>query len=284
MTLLRELHARVRACRRESRLRPPRGAPRRVEASVPERLRARRRSGASPLPARCDAARTATGRRRARAPQGGRVRAAGRVRRADSPHRGRAAVTFAGVARARAPSARDAPRARRLRLPPRAARARTFARSRAGGTGRRRPRPSRATSRRDARACLRSPSTRGRRPRRPLRLASSSKPPAKTASRRSSSCSSGSRRSWLHWSVAVRVCCRVGAAWLPLRSRRNRSSSRAAIAAGLSAPSRAAASSRASGSPSRRRQIRATSSAFCSLSSKPGEAATARATNSETDA
>ena len=72
------------------------------------------------------------------------------------------------------------------------------------------------------------------------------------------------------------------AALLPLRNRRNRSSRRAAIAAGVSAPSRAAASSNASGRPSRRRQMRATSSAFSLWSANPGEAAAARSTKSDT--
>ena len=112
--------------------------------------------------------------------------------------------------------------------------------------------------------------------------ASSSKPPAKTASWRNSNSSSGSSRSWLHWSVAVSVCCRVGAELLRVRRRRNRSSSRSAIAAGLSAPTRPAASSSASGSPSRRKQMRATSSAFSSSSVKPGAAAVARSVKRST--
>ena len=73
---------------------------------------------------------------------------------------------------------------------------------------------------------------------------------------------------------------RVGDAWLALWSTRNRSPSRSAIAAVPSAPRRPAASSRASGRPSRRQQIRATSIAFSALTEKPGETAAPRSTNS----
>ena len=65
-------------------------------------------------------------------------------------------------------------------------------------------------------------------------------------------------------------------------SRRRQSSSRAAIWATESTPARAAASSRARGSPSSRAHTSATAAAFSGVRAKPGATAWARATNRRT--
>src|SRR5262249_35834734 len=77
-------------------------------------------------------------------------------------------------------------------------------------------------------------------------------PPANTDSRCSSARSGSERRSYLESRVARSVCCRGSAVRLPPLRRRNMSSSRSFSFSTGSAFTRAAASSRASGMPSRR--------------------------------
>ena len=67
-----------------------------------------------------------------------------------------------------------------------------------------------------------------------------------------SSCSGAVSRSWLQSTVARRVCWRASAVRLPVVRTANRSTTRLASSAGLRLASRAAASSRARGMPSRR--------------------------------
>ena len=107
-------------------------------------------------------------------------------------------------------------------------------------------------------------------------------PPANTPSRANSRRSSGSSRSWLQ-SIAPRsVRWRSGRSRPPPAPRSSRSPRRCAIAAGESSRIRAAASSMASGSPSRRRTISATAAPFAGVSMKSGRTAIARSTNSRT--
>ena len=80
--------------------------------------------------------------------------------------------------------------------------------------------------------------------------------------------------------VARRVRCRGGAVRSPEPSSVKRSPSRAAICSADSTVTRAAASSMASGTPSRARQMAATAIAFRSVIAKPGRAAAARSANS----
>ena len=87
-------------------------------------------------------------------------------------------------------------------------------------------------------------------------------------------------RSWLQSIVARSVCWRVSAVRRPAPSTSRLSPRRAAIWSSDSAAARAAASSMASGMPSRRRQISATAPAASSAGSKPGRAAAARSQNS----
>ena len=87
-------------------------------------------------------------------------------------------------------------------------------------------------------------------------------PPANTAKRAKHAFSSSPSRSWLQSIVARSVCWRAGASRAPRGQRGERRSRRSAISRGESSPQRAAASSIASGSPSRRRQMLATAAAF----------------------
>ncbi len=105
------------------------------------------------------------------------------------------------------------------------------------------------------------------------------KPPTNIARRRSNCCSSGDRRSWVQSNVALSVWWRGAAtvalppSTLRLRCSRPRSSS------SPSTGTRAAASSMASGSPSRRRQISATAGALAEVRRNCGDSAVARAAN-----
>ncbi len=110
--------------------------------------------------------------------------------------------------------------------------------------------------------------------------ASSVKPPGNTDRARRAARPSGSRRFQLQSTTARRVRCRSGASRLPPRSSENRSRSLREMSATESTRTRAAASSTASGSPSRCRQISPTSAAG---SSTPGRAARARCTKSSTE-
>ena len=101
------------------------------------------------------------------------------------------------------------------------------------------------------------PSARDRRPRSGPRSGPSSRP-VNTDSRRSRRRSSSVRRSQLQSMSACSVCWRGTAVRRPPASSRNRSPSRLAMSSGDIAETRAAASSIASGMPSRRRQISAT--------------------------
>jgi hypothetical protein len=113
--------------------------------------------------------------------------------------------------------------------------------------------------------------------------ASSVAPPANTASRRNATCSASLSRSWLHSIAACSVRCRGRPVRLPPDSNRNLSSSLAASCRTVSALSLAAASSSASGMPSRRRQISRTAPALPASSENPGRASPARSQNSRTD-
>ncbi len=107
-------------------------------------------------------------------------------------------------------------------------------------------------------------------------------PPGKTARRSTRSRSVVESRSQLHSTTARRVRCRGRAVRLPPVSRRKRSSSRSASCSTGMVRLRAAASSRASGRPSSRRQIWATASALSPVSAKSGRTARARSTNRST--
>ena len=74
----------------------------------------------------------------------------------------------------------------------------------------------------------------------------------------------------------------AGLARLPRVSSPSRSPSRASICAGESIRARAAASSRASGRPSSRRQIPATAAMFASVTENPGTTCSARSANKVT--
>ena len=192
-----------------------------AEPCAPGRRRAPRRSAAAPRAGRSGASRTATARRRSAAHRRGSLEQRVERRRAGSRRRGRAAAS-----RAAASASASAQRACRSASAVRLARlVEPLARVQANGleqavaalaggalvrgderlldearehvgdaasvelaAGAHASRPPRARSRR-------------RRPR-----------AAETASARPAS-----SRSWLHWSVAVSVCCRVGDAWLALR-------------------------------------------------------------------
>ena len=110
--------------------------------------------------------------------------------------------------------------------------------------------------------------------------ASAVNPPGKTDSARIAAWPAGSSRFQLQSTTACSVRCRSGASRAPPRSSANRSSSRRAISATDITRTRAAASSTASGSPSRCRHSSATTSGG---SSTPGRAARARWPNSSTD-
>ena len=104
------------------------------------------------------------------------------------------------------------------------------------------------------------------------------KTPRQSKTRRSASPSSA----YDHSTVACSVCWRLAASARPRVSSRNRSSSSAAISAGRSAATRAAASSMASGIPSRRREISPTAATFAGVSEKSPRAAVARWANKDT--
>jgi hypothetical protein len=112
--------------------------------------------------------------------------------------------------------------------------------------------------------------------------ASSSNPPAKTASRSSVSRSGSLSRLKDQSTVAWRVCCLGIALRLPPVSSRKRWSSRSLRWVRSMEDSRAAASSSASGIPSRRRQIEATSGATASSSVKSRSWVRARSAKSRT--
>ena len=80
--------------------------------------------------------------------------------------------------------------------------------------------------------------------------------------------------------VSRKVCCRAGASRAPPRSSFNRFPRRSTSACGENRPSRAVASSIASGKPSNRTQSSATARPFSSVSRKSGLTARARSTNS----
>ncbi len=112
--------------------------------------------------------------------------------------------------------------------------------------------------------------------------ASSVNPPTKTASRRNSFCSSPVSSSWLQSMARRSVCWRSGRSRAPPVNNRSRLSKRPRIAAGVRTFTRAAASSMASGRPSRRAQISTTAAALSSPKTKPGFTARARWINSAT--
>ena len=110
--------------------------------------------------------------------------------------------------------------------------------------------------------------------------ASRVKPPASTDSRRSSTCWRAVSRSWLHSTARWRVWWRAWAVRLPRVRRRKRSSRRTAICSTLRAVVHAAASSMASGMPSRRTQIWARAGASASVKAWSATSARLRSTNS----
>ena len=112
--------------------------------------------------------------------------------------------------------------------------------------------------------------------------ASRVQPPANTASRLKRVCCAGSRRSWLQAIAPRSVCCRSGRSRPPPVRSVRRLSRRARIAFGGRSRTRDAASSMASGRPSRRRQMATTVSAFSSVSSKWLCTARARSTKRRT--
>ena len=113
--------------------------------------------------------------------------------------------------------------------------------------------------------------------------ASRANPPANTDSRRNTARSSSASRSWLQSSVAANVACRSGTPWIRPVSVASASSSRAASSAAARCAILEAASSSASGMPSRRRQMRATGRAVAESSRNAGEAFPARSRNSCTE-
>ena len=88
--------------------------------------------------------------------------------------------------------------------------------------------------------------------------ASRLQPPAKTARRANSACSCAVSRPRLQSTVARRVRCRSGRSTGPVPRTSSRSASRSSSAVGGRTRNRAVASSMASGTPSRRRQISST--------------------------
>ena len=131
--------------------------------------------------------------------------------------------------------------------------------------------PARASSRSSVRSSERS-ATRT--------AASTVQPSAKTDMVASICCSASSSSPRLHSTVARSVRCRSGRSTGPAPSASRRVPSRASSAFGSSNRVRAAASSMASGRPSRRRQISTTARALSSVSVKPWRTAWARSTNS----
>ena len=112
--------------------------------------------------------------------------------------------------------------------------------------------------------------------------ASRSNPPVNTPSRSNSCRSAGPSRSYDQSTAARSVWCRSTAVRSPPVSRRNRWSKRRANSSGVRTPSRAAASSMASGNPSRRRHSLTTAAVFSASSTKSGRTARPRSTNSRT--
>ena len=110
--------------------------------------------------------------------------------------------------------------------------------------------------------------------------ASSVNPPWNTDRVASSSCSSSDSSRKLQSSVALRVWCRSAALLSCPASTSSCRSRASAISSRESTRKRADASSMASGRPSSWRQIRATSGALSSVSSKPGSAVLARSHHS----
>ena len=105
-------------------------------------------------------------------------------------------------------------------------------------------------------------------------------PPVNTDSRRSRRRSSLVRRSQLQSMSACSVCWRGTAVRRPPARRRNRSPRRSAMSSGDIAETRAAASSIASGIPSRRRQISTTEATLDGWSVNAGSTDAARSANS----
>ena len=105
-------------------------------------------------------------------------------------------------------------------------------------------------------------------------------PPANTAKRPKASASRAFSRRWLQSIVARRVRWRSGASRRPCPRPSSTGARRAFSSWTSSSVVRAAASSMASGSPSRWRQISATALALSSVSSKPWSWRRARSTNS----
>ncbi len=112
--------------------------------------------------------------------------------------------------------------------------------------------------------------------------ASSVQPPENTATRRRSRRSSSSSRSQLQSMRACSVRCRGTAVRRPPVRRRKRSPRPSAISLADRTLTRAAASSRARGMPSRRRQISTMARTFDRSIAKAGRVAVARSTNSRT--
>ena len=106
--------------------------------------------------------------------------------------------------------------------------------------------------------------------------------PANTASRAKTRRSSGVSRSRLHSSAARSVACRPGAPRRPRPSRAKRSVSPWSTAGSGRSISAAAASSMASGMPSRWATSSGDRAAFSSVSPNPGRTRAARSTNSRT--
>ena len=182
-------------------------------------------------------------------------RARPRAARARCPCRGRAPARSPRRARG---SGRGGGRGqRRSRRPRPGAPPRTGASSRAAGSGRARRAPRRATSDLStSRAC--APSTASSPtipPAQTARAASSVNPPANAARRRNTARVASSSRSWLQSIEAASVCWRAATPRGPRTSSAKRSSRPASISRGVSVRSHAAASSSASGMPSRRAHI-----------------------------
>ena len=197
-------------------------------------------------------------------------RGGGAARRA-RPGRPAARTRTRGPSPASAAGCRPAP-APFLLAPPAPAAAATC---RPGTRADRRRRPDRRR-----RGRLRSPARPG--PRRPPRPRRAWPRPGRRRTARPAAAPAGVSRSQLHSTTARSVRCRGRAVRLPPVSSRKRSFSRRAISASGSVLSLAAASSIASGSPSRRRTMSMTRATVSSLTSKPGLTAAARSANSRT--
>jgi len=111
------------------------------------------------------------------------------------------------------------------------------------------------------------------------RAASRSNPPASTARRRRTIRSDSSRSAWLQSIDAASVCWRGAAPRWPRTSSANRSSRPASTCCGVSVRSHAAASSSASGMPSRRAHIVSTAASLDASSVNQGRTMLARSTN-----